>query len=217
MKWSENAHNAIEPVYREIISHPFINALMDGTLEQDKFIFYIRQDTLYLAEYCKVLAGIAAKLNKSQHVDALLYFARDTIFVENTLHETFLKNIDKTQPFKASPSCLLYTSYLHKQLANAPVNVAAATVLPCFWIYKRVGDYILQHQKQGQNPYQAWIDTYGGEEYADAVARAITICDELAELSTPEQQRAMTEVFVTATKLEWMFWDSAWRLEQWPV
>jgi thiaminase/transcriptional activator TenA len=27
----------------------------------------------------------------------------------------------------------------------------------------------------------------------------------------------MTDVFVRASQYEWMFWDSAWRLETWPV
>ncbi|MFB2606764.1 thiaminase II, partial [Rhizobium phaseoli] len=27
----------------------------------------------------------------------------------------------------------------------------------------------------------------------------------------------MTDAFVRASQYEWMFWDSAWRLETWPV
>jgi len=217
MKWSEKVWKLTEPIYEKILKHPFIVELMDGTLSKERFVFYIRQDALYLGEYGKVLAGIASKLDKPEYIQAFLHFAGDTMSVENALHESFLRDIDKSIPFEASPGCLLYTSYLHKQLANASIQEAVAAVLPCFWIYKEVGDYILEHQTKGENLYQDWINTYGGEVYAKAVESAIAICDELASRSTAEQQEAMNKAFIMCSKLEWMFWDSAWRLEKWSV
>jgi thiaminase/transcriptional activator TenA len=89
--------------------------------------------------------------------------------------------------------------------------------LPCFWIYKRVGDHILENQTRSANPYQQWIDTYGGNEFTEAVNLAIRICNEVAQTCTEQQRQSMTKAFILASKLEWMFWDSAWRMEQWPV
>jgi len=217
MKWSESVWQEIQPVYKEILAHPFIKYLMDGTLSKDKFIFYIRQDALYLAEYSRVLAGIAARLGDRDHMNSFLHFASDSIAVENALHESFLAGIDTTQPFEMSPACMLYTSFLHKQQACASTEVALAAVLPCFWIYKEVGDYILENQKQVENPYQGWINTYGGEKFAASVEIAIDICDELAENLTQKTQAAMSEAFLLCSKMEWMFWDSAYRLEEWRV
>ncbi|MGL4667724.1 MAG: hypothetical protein ACRCWR_07320 [Saezia sp.] len=111
----------------------------------------------------------------------------------------------------------IYTSYLLRQLAIAPVEVIAAAVLPCFWIYKAVGDYILINQIKIENPYQSWIDTYGGEDFDKSVKQAIRICDELADTCTEEQRQAMTEVYVMCSKMEWLFWDSAWRMEEWKI
>lgn len=217
MKWSEQVWKTALPVYNKILKLPFIEELINGTLNKEKFVFYIKQDAVYLAEYGKVLAGIASKLRKPEHIQSFLYFANDTMSVEKALHETFFESVDKSSAIEASPSCLFYTSYLHKQLANAPVEVSLAAVLPCFWIYKEVGDYILANQTKGDNPYQAWINTYGGEEYSAAVEKAISICDEIAVSCTENQRQAMTEAFITCSKLEWLFWDSAYKLEQWPV
>ncbi|MFT6341770.1 MAG: thiaminase/transcriptional activator TenA, partial [Glaciecola sp.] len=47
--------------------------------------------------------------------------------------------------------------------------------------------------------------------------KAIDICDEVAAECTQQQRLAMTQTFNASAKLEWMFWDSAWKLEQWPV
>jgi len=111
----------------------------------------------------------------------------------------------------------LYTSYLHKQLANAPVEVVLAAVLPCFRIYKEVGDHILKHQTKGNNPYQSWIDTYGGEEFERSVTMAITVCDEIASQHTDARQQEMMEAYLVCSRLEWMFWESAYRQEEWLI
>ena len=216
MKWSEKAWEAITPVYKKILVQPFIKELINGTLDNEKFMYYIQQDAIYLTDYGKILTAIATKLTERSHIETFLGFAGESIMVENELHETFLAGIQTDKKLPASPSCLLYTSFLLRQI-NAPLEVMVAAVLPCFWIYKEVGDHILANQNKENNPYQAWIDTYGGEEYAQSVKKAIDICDYLAEKCTVEQQLAMTEAFVTCSKLEWMFWDSAYNLEQWKI
>ena len=214
-KWSQKAWHSIEPVFEAITRHPFLTGLTEGTLERDKFLFYLNQDALYLDDFGKVLAGIAVKSFDRRQVEDFLSFARDTINVERELHRAFLGQIERrTRP---SPTCLLYTSFMHRQLAVAPLEVAAATVLPCFWIYKEVGDYILAREKKDGNPYQSWIDTYGGEEYGRAVIRAVAMVDELAERTTVETREEMIKAFVICTKMEWMFWDSGWKKEAWPV
>ena len=229
MKWSKKAWEAITPVYNGIISLPFIQELMNGTLEKEKFAFYIQQDALYLLDYGKALTGLATRLTETEHIEAFIGFANDCLFVEKMMHELFRAELDCTTvekkssdeasmktTLKASPTCLLYTSYLYSQF-NAPTEVMAAAVLPCFWIYMEVGKYILSNQNKDNNPFQAWIDTYVGEEFEKSVEKAVRICDELAEKCTEEQQKAMTEVFVTCSKMEWMFWDSAYQLEQWRI
>ena len=216
MKWSEKAWKAITPVYEKIVTSPFIVELMNGTLDREKFAFYIQQDTLYISDFGKILTAIASKLTKPEHVEAFIGFAGDSIFAEKAMHQQFFETLNVPEAQTASPTCLLYTSFLFRQL-NTSFEVMAASVLPCFWIYKVVGDYILANQVKENNPFQAWINMYIGDEFAQSVEKAIGICDELAENCTEEQQNAMTDVFVACSKMEWMFWDSAYRLEQWNI
>ena len=193
-KWSDEAWQAALPVYRKIIQHPFVDALARGTLDNERFMFYLRQDSLYLARYSRALTHIASRLAD-----------KDQSFLQGSVPD---QN-------EISPACLLYTSLLGSQAA-APVEVEAAAVLPCFWVYQRVGVDILSRQ-QGDNPYMRWIETYGDEAFAASTAEAVAICDSLAEAAGADTRRMMTDIFVRCTKMEWMFWDSAWRLEQWPI
>ncbi len=217
MKWSEQAWQAALPVYKRILDLDFLRELMDGTLPHERFRFYIQQDALYLNGFGKALAGIASKLENPAHMGAFVAFAGDTMTVEREMHQSFFALLGKPEDLEPSPTCLLYTSYMLRQLAGAPVEVALASVLPCFWVYKEVGDYILANRTKGANQYQRWIDTYGGEEYGTAVEQAIAVCDDLAAGGTEKLRASMTSSYVLCTKMEWMFWESAYRLEQWPV
>jgi len=215
MTWSEEAWAECELVFEEIIRLPFLHELMDGSLPTEKFLFYLRQDAFYLAEYGKILAAIAARLEQKEWREAFLGFSGDTVAVEQALHQFYLK--DQLVDAGPTPTNLLYTGHMWRQLAARSTEEALASVLPCFWVYKEVGDFILANQVKGENPYQSWIDTYGGDEFAKAVAKALFICDAYAGNCTPAQRDRMTAAFKLAFKMEWMFWQSAYEQEQWRV
>lgn len=217
MSWSKIAWQASSSIYEQITSMPFIRELLMGTLAEEKFSFYIAQDSLYLANFGKALSLIAARVHRTDHALEFMRFAEGAIVVEQALHAGYFQKLGIPASVPISPACQHYTRYILSQTALEQVEIAMAAVLPCFWIYKEVGDYIYTQPMQENNPYQEWINTYAGEEFEAIVLRAIRICDEVAESCTHPQRLAMTEAFVTASRLEWMFWDSAWRLEKWPV
>lgn len=213
MKWSEHVWKEVEKIHEDILRLPFVKELAAGTLSRERFLFYIRQDAIYIENYCRVLAHIASRLQKKEWMEDFLRFASDGVAVERTMHASFTELSDSDA--KPSPTCLLYCSYESAQ-ALEPVEVEAAAILPCFWIYMLVGEAIHKNSAHN-NPYSKWIDTYADEYFAKATARAIEICDGLAENSSEEIRKRMTEAFVTATKMEWMFWESAYNLEKWKI
>ena len=217
MTWSKQAWNAAEPTYTRILDLEFVRGLIDGSLSMERFMFYIEQDALYIAEFGKVLAGIASKLDRTADRASFLSFAGDCIVAEEALHSSYLEKNPTTASVEPTPTCLLYTSYLLKQLHQGPLPVAMASVLPCFWVYKEVGKHIAANQTKDGNPFQAWIDTYSDAAFEAAVERAIDACNTAAERCTPSERSAMTAAYVLCTKMEWMFWDSAWKLESWPI
>lgn len=215
-KWSEQALEAGESIYKKIEQMPFIQELKEGTLPIEKFLFYIRQDAIYLIEYGKVLAGIASKLNDCSDRNNFLHFSGDSVYVEMELHETFLKNAPAAKYEGPSPSCLLYTGFFSQMLLSYPVEVAMAAVMPCFTIYLKVGKYLLENQNRNvKNPYQSWIDTYNGDMFDKSTQTALEICDRAAEKSGLYKE--MTQAYLRASQLEFMFWDSAYKEETWII
>lgn len=214
-KWSDEAWEAARPVYEAITRLPFVVELAAGTLPMEKFIFYLSQDAIYLKTYCRMLASIASRADDREITETFLTFADDCVAVENAMHADYLSRYGNSATEGPSPSCLLYTSILASQV-SAHVEVQAASILPCFWVYYKVGMAIAASATK-PNPYQAWIDTYSYPGFDESTRRAIEMCDRLAAKASPELRRRMAEVFVLATKMEWMFWESAYNLEKWKI
>jgi len=217
MKWSEQAWKETEHIYTKIIEMPFNQELLSGSLQLERFQFYIQQDGVYLGEFSRALSLIAARCFNHPYTLDFIRFAEGAVVVERSLHEGYFKQFNVSGTAEASPTCQNYTQFLLTKASLDQVEVAMASVLPCFWIYKKVGDYIYANQHDGANPYQEWINTYAGEDFGLLVDKAISICDHVAASCSDAQREQMTKAFVMASKLEWMFWDSAYRREQWPV
>lgn len=121
-----------------------------------------------------------------------------------------------------SPACLRYISYLTAVAATEPYAVAAAAVLPCFWIYADVGHRLAASAREvlsadPSHPYAQWVTTYDAEEFHAAVATARELVDAAAEAATDAQREAMAEAFVIASRYEHMFWDTALNKQEWPA
>jgi thiaminase/transcriptional activator TenA len=215
MKWSEQTWQTIEKRYESILNMPFIKELSDGSLPQEKFRFYMAQDSLYLEHFGRTLSLIAAKIQDLQDVLAFMRFAENAIVVENALHESYFIDFGVKDKGILEPACHHYIHFLRSTAALESVEIAVAAVLPCFWIYREVGDYIYNNQNAINNPYQKWIDTYGGDEFSVAVDQAISICDRLAENSTEDTREKMTEAFIMSTRMEFHFWEGAYELNTW--
>ena len=140
--------------------------------------------------------------------------------VERALHGSFFKRYGITPQVFAqtplSPACHHYVSYLLATAYAEPYEALLGALLPCFWIYAEVG-HDIHTRAAAANPYQAWIDTYAGDDFHAAVRVVIAATDAAAAGVAASLNARMHAAFTRAAQLEWMFWDSAFRLETWPV
>ncbi|WP_031426049.1 thiaminase II [Flavimarina sp. Hel_I_48] len=217
MNWTDNAWSQIEAIYEQTITMPFIKELQNGSLPLEKFQFYMSQDSFYLEHFARSLALIAARAQNIDHALTFTRFAEGAIVVEKALHDSYFQEYGLAHRGIIEPTSHHYICFLKSTAALEQVEVAMAAVLPCFWIYKKVGDYIYENKKAGDNPYNKWIETYAGEEFGLLVEQAKSICDTVADNLTACKQENMTEAFVTASRLEFMFWDSAYKVQSWKV
>jgi thiaminase (transcriptional activator TenA) len=205
-----------------ICDHPFNKALADGSLDAQRFGFYLVQDSRYLVGFARALASAAAQAPDSEAAAFFALASRDALIEERSLHDGELRRLGWDSKLAAavetSPTCLAYTSYLAAVSVSEPWPVLVAALLPCFWVYHHVGMEIAGRTADVvDHPYAAWIATYSDSSFGATVAEIRGLADRAAADASPAILEGMHAAFSRATEYEWMFWDSAWQLEAWPT
>ncbi|SMO34702.1 thiaminase II [Fodinibius sediminis] len=216
MKFTDQLWKEIEPIYKAILELPFITELTAGILPEEVFLFYLKQDTLYLADFSRALSLAGVRSQGSDHMNSFFRFAADVAVVEGQLHEEYYREYGVAMDAEKSPSCFAYTNFLLSTATTKDNVISIAALLPCFWIYREVGLEIYK-QASKHNPYSDWINTYAGEDFNEGVNEAISITNAVAEQEPEYRREQMSDAFVKSTELEWMFWKSAYEQEQWPL
>jgi thiaminase/transcriptional activator TenA len=212
MKLSTRAWNKSSSIYQAIINHPFNQELMQGILAKDKFACYIEQDILYLQDFARCHAIMASKVSL-EYVRAFLKYSDYTFAAEQeVVHQFFKKAFGFKETGLVTSATLSYTSYMLRSCLNDSLEVGMATLLPCFWIYREVGNYIEKHADKS-NPYYRWIETYASEGFSNTVDEAIGIFDMLADNTTENMRQRMLDAFYKSACLEWHFWNDAYKIQ----
>ena len=218
--WSARLWADIEPIYAAILAHPFITGLTDGSLDPDVFAGYVAQDVHYLRDYARALALVSAKAPGLAATAMFARHAAEVHDVELALHAELLPQLglDGTEldAIPVAPTTRAYTSYLLATASTGSFAEGLAAVLPCYWIYARVGAELLGRGSPDPR-YALWIGSYGGEDFAATVAEVLELADGVGAGLSVREEATAREHFVTTSRYEWMFWDGAYRRETWPV
>jgi thiaminase (transcriptional activator TenA) len=213
--WDSNAD-----VYGAILSHPFITGLTDGTLPESAFAHFVVQDAIYLRDYARALAVVASRAPDSAAMQMFARHAADAVAAELELHAALLPELGISPADVAaaepSPACLAYTSYLLATARGGSYAEGVGVVLPCYWIYWEVGKELVRRGSPDAR-FQRWIDTYSGDEFAGVVRDVIAETDRIGAFLSGDERAAVARHYRTTSRYEWMFWDSAYRQESWPV
>lgn len=218
--WSDT-----EPLRKAIDDLEFLRRLGDGTLTAEVFRVYIEQDALYLSGYARALALLAARAPDAESAGFWASSSATAATVEASLHQSLLAG-SALPPATGDPThsaaCLGYVSYLIAAAATEPYPVAAAAVLPCFWIYADVGAR-LAHSAGAvlagdpDHPYARWVTTYDAPEFQQGAQHAREAVDRAALSTTEAEREAMRAAFSIASRYELLFWDTALNPQPWPA
>ena len=200
---SDELWKAIEPIYAKTLAHPFLKGLTDGTLPPSRFEFYLRQDAAYLDEFSKALVKLAKKAPNKTWSRTLTRHATEAIAAEKKLPAAPM-----------APVNYAYTNHFRVAVETGTFAEGLAALLPCYWIYQEVGRELLRKGSKAAD-YQKWIDNYAGEEYAGSVREVPAMYNAEAPKLTAAQRARCRELFVLSARYEYLFWDMAWREEQW--
>lgn len=219
MPFTCEAWARIQRLYASILDHPFLRELADGSLSRERFQRYLIQDSIYLNTFAQCLSLAAARAEGRPEMTLHRRAAAEAMEVERALHSRFYRRYGISEEDVASsepsPACAAYSDFLLALGHHHPYPVHLAGMLPCNWIYWEAGKVLNQRLRPG-NPYREWIQTYADEGFADLVRVYLELTDRTAEEQPPGMRRRMMDAFVRGARLEYIFWDTAYRGEEWP-
>ena len=220
MTFTEDLWAGNVDIFQAILSHPFITGLTDGTLPEAAFAHFVVQDAIYLRDYARALIVVASRAPDSAAMRMFARHAADAVAAELELHASLLPELGISPAVAAaaepSPVNLAYTSYLLATARGGSYAEGVGVVLPCYWLYWEVGKHLLSSGSPDPR-YQRWISSYSGDEFAVVVRDVIAEADRIGTGISGPERSAVARHYRATSRYEWMFWDSAYRQESWPV
>ena len=189
-----------------------------GTLTRERFTFYMVQDAHYLGAFARALATAAAKATTPDAQIKLAKSAHDAIVVERALHEGFFREFGvelrpSPPPALARPAPATAISCSRRR---ASIRSRSRSGHSCPASRSTTRSASTSRDRRRRTPTSAG-STPTATRRSGVGARGPGADGRGARRGQRRRAGAMREAYLKAVRYEWMFWDSAYRLEAWPV
>ena len=220
MVFTDEIADDAERAWQAIFDHPMVQGIGDGTLDEEPFRYWVRQDYVYLIEYGRVFALGAASAPDLDRMGTFAVLLDETINTEMDLHRSYAAEFGISEPeleaTEPSPTTHAYTDFLVRTAATGTFGELVAALLPCMWGFNETGNRLAEDGLPDHDLYADWIELYSGEEFTELARWCRELLDEVAADSTATERHRYRELFLTSARYEYLFWDAAWNQEQWP-
>ena len=211
LSFSQELRAAADPIWQAQHDHPFVQQIGRGSVDVECFKRWVRQDYLFLIEYCRLLALAAAR---APDLSTLRHFAevlQETAVTEMDLHRSYATQLDITdeelESEEMSPVTRSYTDFLLRTAALGDFGELAAALLPCMWGFNEIGLHLAARGRPADSRYAQWIDAYANPEFTRLAAWCRHLVDELAADAGPGLRGRMRQAFLLSSRYELLFWD----------
>ena len=220
-KFSAVLRRRSQRIWQGIESHPFLRELHAGTLPMDRFTYFILQDYVYLLDFAQVLCQGAAKSPDLETLELFARHALGAVEVERSFHASFGKTLglsrEQLDAVQKGPITQAYIGHLQSVARSGSLSEIVAAVLPCYWIYGEAGRRLQKAAPSKPKIYREWIETYASEDFWNPVREQIQLMDALGRAAKPGEKKLLLDHFILSSRYEFMFWEQAYRLHQWPI
>ncbi len=208
----------VRSIWEGYLKHPFITGISDGSLDVEKFRYYLLQDYLYLIEYVKVYA---LGVSKARSLDEMRSFARAITGIldsEMDIHKSYMLRLgisdEEVKNAKPALSNSSYTSYMLAEAAAGESAEIVAAILSCSWSYAYIGQHIANTCDAINHPlFGQWVEGYSAKGYDELNVETMAFMDRLASRCDEKSLGRLEDIFVRCSLYEAAFWDMAWNME----
>lgn len=201
------------PRLQEILHHPFVRGMADGSLPQALFHRWLVQDYHYLHDYARAMAFAAARADCLSSMEFFAAALQLTLREELDGHRKLAAThgLDEAELSSAPvwPTARAYGDRLVRIAATAPPLELVAVLVPCAWSYLEVGRAVT-----GSSTYADWAALYTDPGFEEAERWLSTELSRLGVIAGETGRSAARAEFMTALSYELRFWQMCWKDEE---
>jgi thiaminase/transcriptional activator TenA len=203
--------------WNKILNHTFLIEISTNALPIEKFVFYLKQDRIFLIEFCSFLQAVKQKSHDVHLAELFDKLLCSTINFEMQMQNQILNSLgispDSSLNSIPSTTTLSYTSYLR----NVSLSSSAAdnmgkivsAMAPCPWTYFEIAEKLSRYNIENDT-YRKWVQFYSSSESFMQVEDLKKILCALAKEASNKDKLVMKKYFATACNYELLFWDMAY-------
>ncbi len=220
MNTVERLLEAAKDIWDSYNEHPFVKGIEEGTLDKEKFRYYIVQDYLYLVDYAKSFALGIAKAKSVETTQLFSNYITALTGGEMNIHHGYMGKFEVSEEeVDNTPRALdnlSYTSYmLRVAYEEGEAEILAAT-LSCAYSYEVIAKKMVKNNPECINHefYGEWVAEYPREDYAKSNITLMDALNRLAENYSEQQLKHLTDIFTACSRYEYLFWDLSWNMSK---
>ncbi|MDO5746539.1 MAG: hypothetical protein Q4P66_02605 [Actinomycetaceae bacterium] len=213
--WTHMLWNLSGAVVKEMLNLEFIKQLQQGTLSQQYYWAFQRQDVLYLRSFAQVLRTLSIQATSREDN---LYWRKSSVEVEQSyrqLHIDVTNNCASpalrgiaTMPMSSVTKG--YTDYLLEQAPKGYL-MGVAAALPCGWLYCELG-WAMASYVHTHHPYHNWLTMYTGDEWDSSTKQFICIVEQQFAMADPLKRAQAARVYLESALWEKRFFQQVLNL-----
>lgn len=204
----------LKPLWDVMLDHRFLRETRDGTISDERFAVWMRQDYLFVEAAIPFLAALITRAPR--HHWEPLAGAVAALQKELRLFEERAEAVGVN--LRGAPPSFTNHAYIQFLLATA-FRASYAEAYAVLYTAEKAYHDSWKVVKQGIAQDSKWypfVENWAGEEFAQYVSYLETELDALAEEAGPSERERMAEYFELTTKYEIAFWEMAATGEGWP-
>jgi thiaminase/transcriptional activator TenA len=204
-------HNNID-TWNKILNHNFITEIAENVLPIIKFIFYLKQDKIFLRAFCNLLT-MASTITDDKEIKLWFEALREsTTKYEIPMQDEILQRLDNNylnSGVSAENVTRDYVTYMNSVSNSEDLALIVSAIGPCPWTYFEISNALIKKNVKSK-AFKKWLQFYSSNESGKQVKELKQVLNKLARNASEKKKIEMNSRFSISCNYELKFWDMAY-------
>lgn len=204
-------HNNID-TWNKILNHNFITEIAENVLPIIKFIFYLKQDKIFLQAFCNLLTMASTITNDKEIKLWFEALMESTTKYEITMQDEILQRLDNNylnSGVSAEDVTRNYITYMNSVSNSEDLALIVSAIGPCPWTYYEISNALIKKNVKSK-AFKKWLQFYSSNESGKQVKELKQVLNKLARNASEKKKIEMNSRFSISCNYELKFWDMAY-------